>query len=190
MTAASSRYDTRLSLLRRISAREEDGWLEFYQKYSPLVRWLCRRKGLPGEEEMRLVVQAVMIHFAKLDWKYDPERGQFRNFILKVAELKIHEVRREGARPPAAGEAPEELPDEADPLAAAGRQELLERALLLLCDDPEVDPQQLWIFDQLLSGRSYEDLAGKTGLTPGNLRVIKHRVLLRVRRLVEREGLR
>ena len=185
----SSRYDTRQTLLRRIRSHEEQGWLEFYEKYSPLIRWLCRRKGMDDLDLIRLVIQSVMLHFAKQDWSYDDNRGRFRNLLLKVAELKIHEVRRECQATPGGGESSlEKVADPASPLELAGRREQLERALLLLCDNPDTNHQHLWVFTQLLEGRSYESLIADSGLSLQNLKVIKHRMLQRLRDILEQEG--
>ena len=191
MISDTSRYETRQSLLRRIRSHEEQGWLDFYEKYTPLVRWLCHRKGLGDPDQVRLVIQSVMLHFAKLTWSYDDSRGRFRNLLLKVAELKIHEVKKE-CRSKFAGEPLNEfhvVPEPSDALELLGRQELLERALLLLCDDPEINSQHLWVFNQLLEGRTYDELMQVSGLSVANLKVIKHRLLLRLRAYLAQEGL-
>ena len=81
-------YQTRPSLLRRVKDRDESGWLHFYQQYRPLILWMMSRRGLYDRASTDTVIQAVMLHFAKLDWDYDSDRGRFRNLVLKVTEFK------------------------------------------------------------------------------------------------------
>ncbi|MEN9360746.1 MAG: polymerase sigma factor RpoE [Verrucomicrobiota bacterium] len=182
-------YQTRPSLLRRVKDRDEGGWLLFYQQYRPLVIWLCARRSLNEAGAVDLVIQAVMLHFAKSDWEYDRDRGRFRNLILKVAEFKIREIRREQRRqelgvpfdelhaPPVFDEDTEAFEDE--------REAQLGRALAALCEDPKIPAVQLGVLTRVLQGRPVDEIAATLELTPGNCHVIKHRMLQKLRQQME-----
>ena len=182
-------YQTRPSLLRRVKDRDESGWLFFYQQYRPLIIWLCARRSLNDASAVDLVIQAVMLHFAKLDWEYDSDRGRFRNLVLKVAEFKIREIRRDQQRqdlgvPFDEAHAPPVFDEDASAFEDE-REAQLARALAALCEDPKIPAQQLGVLTRVLQGRPIDEIAAALELTPGNCHVIKHRMLQRLRQQME-----
>ncbi len=177
------RYRTRPTLLRRVKTGDEPGWAEFYAYYSPLIFWLCGRRGLVGDEARSLVVQAVMIHCARQDWDESADKGRFRNYILRVTELKIHEVRREMREVPLMSENSEAAASPA--CASAEEKEALEHALDRLASDPEVNPAHLPILQSALAGLSVAETARQSGLSEANVKVIRHRLLQRLRKWLD-----
>jgi len=95
---------TQISLLERIQNREDAlSWDQFVRIYGPLIMRYCRRRGLQ-ESDARDVVQDVLLQVSKgiEDFRYDRERGQFRNWLGTVthrAMLKqLARSRRAAAR--------------------------------------------------------------------------------------------
>lgn len=176
------RYRTRPTLLRRVKTGDEPGWAEFYAYYAPLIFWLCGRRGLLSEEARALVVQAVMIHCARQDWDESADKGRFRNYILRVTELKIHEVRREMRQVTLLPETPV---SETSGGASAEEKEALDHALDSLAADPEVNPAHLPILQSALAGLSVAETARQSGLSEANVKVIRHRLLQRLRKWLD-----
>ena len=186
-------YRTRGSLLARISGRDEAGWAEFYALYAPLVVWLCQRKGIRDREFQQLVVQAVMSHFATTTWTYDADQGRFRNLLLTVAGLKIHEVERElrplSSRRSAidAVKLQKELgPARDDEVEALERFARVRAALTVLAKLPGSNPLHMQVFQLLLKGHALPEVALRSGLSIGNTNVIKHRMLQLLRQIIRR----
>jgi len=98
---------TRITLLHRVSDQhDEESWNCFVQTYDPLIVRYCRRRGLQ-EADARDVAQDVLLQVSKGigDFRYDAERGRFRNWLGTVthrAMLKHQAKLRRPAR--AAGE--------------------------------------------------------------------------------------
>ncbi|MEN9361640.1 MAG: hypothetical protein RL095_3175 [Verrucomicrobiota bacterium] len=178
-------FKTRGSLLERLKNRDESGWLLFYRQYQPLIQWLAVRRGVCEPSNVDLVIQSVMLHFARMAWVHDPDRGRFRSLILRVTEYKILEVRREirgrsGAIPLDEVELAESTPED-------GREGQLAHAIAILSDDTSVSPLHLAVLTQSLEGRSHDEIADKLGLTLSNCMVIRHRMVKRLRVLLAQE---
>jgi RNA polymerase sigma-70 factor (ECF subfamily) len=98
---------TRASLLLRLrDADDERAWQDFVEIYTPLIFRYCHGRGLQegdaadvAQETMRAVAKAI----GKFD--YDPQRGKFRNWLLTVAQSKLHNfLARQERQPALAGE--------------------------------------------------------------------------------------
>ena len=182
-------FHTRLTLLERVLAADEGGWKEFYAIYSPLIRWLCTRRGVASEEQSDLVVQAVMVHFATTAWSHDQGLGKFRNLVLRVAELKMHEVRRElttGRTEPLPRNTAELMTTSDEPDEIQERQLRLRLALQELHADPDLPERDRRVLELALAGCSSPEIAAAVAVTINNARVIKHRMLTRLRTVLER----
>ena len=177
-------YPTRSSLLCRIVVGDDRGWADFYTTYAPLIRWRCLRRGAMQPEVIDLVVQAVMRHFATAQWNYDKNLGRFRQLVLRVADLKLHEVWRE-LQPcktvPLARGARIEADNDFGAEEIAERQAMARFALEQLFRDPTVPRRYVAVLQLTMDGRSTQEIADRIGSAPGTIRVIKHRMLARLR---------
>ncbi|MEN9360553.1 MAG: polymerase sigma factor SigE [Verrucomicrobiota bacterium] len=184
-------YRTRATLLLRVNRKDEQSWADFYALYSPLIRWACRRRGLGDEHRQQLVVQAVMCHFAATDWAYDESKGRFRSLVLRVAELKIHEVLREtrSAGPLAIQDSYDEAtlaaednppPEDED----AQRLERLQMAFALLAQNPSINKLHLQVLHLVLQGVRSPGIAEQTGIPVKHVYVIKHRMVEALRQVL------
>ncbi len=87
---------TRPSLLNRIrNTADQESWQEFYNLYSGLVHRFALRRGLT-EAEAQDVVQDTFICVAKSieEFRYDPQIGSFRGWLLHTTEWRIWDQRR------------------------------------------------------------------------------------------------
>src|ERR1700676_5406958 len=99
---------TRASLLVRLrNPRDEAAWTEFVELYAPLIYNYARKQGLQDADAVDLsqeVVSTVATAIGRLE--YDPSRGTFRNWLLKVVWRKLANWRRaQKHRPRGSGDA-------------------------------------------------------------------------------------
>lgn len=198
---------TRESLLSRLKDwNDDDGWSEFFKIYRQLIFATAIKSGL-REDEAEEVVQDTVISVAKTikDFKYDPKRCRFKNWLGHLAQKRIADRFRKRAR---------ELPMHNTPgntttgTAAIDRVADSEAGLAAIWDDEwkqkvlesaiervkaEVSAEQYQMFDfyvlkKMAAGKVARDL----GVSIGQVYLAKHRVsrLLKkeVRRLEEEMG--
>ncbi|MEN9360167.1 MAG: hypothetical protein RL095_1702 [Verrucomicrobiota bacterium] len=189
---------TRLTLLQRIQAGDEGGWVEFYELYRPMILWVARSRGVDHPESRDLLVQSVMRHFATHPWTHDPEKGQFRSLLMRVASNKLFEVLREiqplHSRQLKGRDAPDARPRGTDPAEIAGggegldtRQESVDRGIARMMADEEINPRHLQVLLLSLEGLKLQEISGRTGLSLVNVKVTRHRMLARLREMIKGE---
>lgn len=91
---------TRASLLRRVRNLRDDGsWQEFFEIYWHLIYGLAVKAGL-SENEAEEIVQDTMIGLAKNlpAFRYDPQVGSFRNWLITQVKWKIADHVRQRQR--------------------------------------------------------------------------------------------
>lgn len=88
--------ETQLSLLSRIRRGSDSvrlqGWRDFFECYAPAVYRLARRRGLTdsdAEDIVQQVLMSVAHHIS--EFRYDRDRGRFRQWIRRVTANKIHD---------------------------------------------------------------------------------------------------
>jgi RNA polymerase sigma-70 factor (ECF subfamily) len=82
---------TRASLLLRLQRVEDnDTWKEFFDLYWKLIYQVALKAGLT-ESEAEDVVQETIIAVARNipDFKYDPAKGSFKNWLLRMTRWRI-----------------------------------------------------------------------------------------------------
>lgn len=95
----SNPLHTRLSLLERMRDGEDaDAWAAFYRQYSPLICSFVRKRGC-SEPLTHDVLQETMVTLMRAlpRFSYDPAKGKFRSFLLKIVHNNmVNAFRREG----------------------------------------------------------------------------------------------
>lgn len=91
---------TRPSLLLRLRDHgDQEAWRQFDRQYRDLVLRYCRRRGLQADdaEDVR---QLVMLNFSKGmgTFRYQPERGRFRDYLGRTVQNAIHRLFRRPRR--------------------------------------------------------------------------------------------
>ena len=87
---------TRQSLLSRLKdCEDQDGWREFFDTYWRLIYKVARQAGL-DESKAQDVVQMTFIYLTRRmpKFRYDPARGSFKAWLLRVTRSRISVLRR------------------------------------------------------------------------------------------------
>lgn len=91
---------TRPSLLHRVgNPEDQEGWELFYNLYSQLVYRFAIQRGL-SDAEAKDVVQETFLSVSKKvkDFKYDPEIGSFRSWLLHTTQWRIADIKKKRGR--------------------------------------------------------------------------------------------
>ena len=92
---------TRQRLLSRLrDCEDQEGWREFFDTYWRLIYSVARQAGL-DEWQAQDVVQLTLIYLTRRlpRFRYDPARGSFKAWLLRVTRSRIAVLRRgPGAR--------------------------------------------------------------------------------------------
>lgn len=160
-TATESSLLTRRSLISRLRDLDDaQSWRAFFDTYWELLYNVARQSGL-DDSVAQDVVQDTVIGVARRmpEFHYDPAKGSFKQWLLRIARRRIIDhLRRVYRQPPRAEHEPEALDDvepEAvvDPAAAkieAAWEEEWERRVLAAAIQQvkrEVNPKHFQIFD-------------------------------------------
>lgn len=120
---SDSGYDslqTRQTLLSRLrDLGDDESWRRFFDLYWRLLYNFARKSGL-DDHAAREIVQDTVVSMARKmpEYHYDPEKGTFRQWLMRITRRRIVDhLRRQYRQPPRADlmpEALEELPEHAD----------------------------------------------------------------------------
>ncbi len=133
----SSASATLLDRLR--DGRDGLAWDEFFQRYWLLIYSYASRRGCSSHTAEEIVQDVMLKLFERKDvFRYDPERGRFRDWLATVVRNKVAELRR---RPTARDRA--RGGNGSDNLGASNSPELADGA---------VTPDEMWdnAFEQSL----------------------------------------
>lgn len=89
---------TRRSLLTRLRDwGDAPGWREFFDTYWQLIYAVARRSGMKDADAQDLV-QEVMVTIAREmpDFHYDPARGRFKSWLLRIVHRRVADFWRTG----------------------------------------------------------------------------------------------
>jgi len=197
---------TRRSLLTRLRNLDDDAsWQTFFDTYWRLIYNVARKSGLADSEAQDIVQETVIAVARKIpEFRYDPEKGSFKQWLLLITRRRIHDhLRRvyrslplasrleEGRVGLAEAEAPSPAPDAH--IEAAWEEEwrghVFQAALLRVRQ--RSNPKQYQVFDYcVLQNLSASQVARMLGLNVPQVYLAKHRVsrlVKRVARDIERE---
>lgn len=178
---------TRQTLLLRLrNGADLASWEEFTAVYRPFLLRYALSCGLP-EADACDVVQNIFVRLLRSlrTFEYDPDRGQFRNWLRRVARNSVQDWRRQRRRRREQSMDPEEI----DRQHATGegfdwqgehRSQVVSHALTAL--QAECRPLTWLCFElHCLRGRTAADVANVTGLTPNGVYINAARTLARLR---------
>lgn len=84
---------TRLSLLTRLKNWDDrESWEVFFETYWRFIYGIAVKSGL-GAQEAEEVVQDVVLELSRRikDFKYDPKKGAFKNWLLQLTRWRIRD---------------------------------------------------------------------------------------------------
>ena len=92
-------YTTKKSLLDAIQRGDEISWFDFYDTYRPLIITRGRDFNL-NPAELEELCQQVIIDIFKMGkkFKYDPEKGRFRDYLRRVISNNAIDLLRARAK--------------------------------------------------------------------------------------------
>jgi RNA polymerase sigma-70 factor (ECF subfamily) len=184
---------TSLSLLERARANDPAAWRRLVELYAPLVRFWCRRGGVPdqdGEEVSQEVFAGAAGALGQ--FRRDRPGDTFRGWLRVITRNQVLQYfRRNRGRPRAEGgsEALAGLEEVADPLAGCAADEteevgqLYRRALEQVRGEFEEKTWQAFWY-AAVEARPPADLAGELGMSAAAIRQAKSRVLRRLKQEV------
>lgn len=191
---------TRRSLLTRLKHwDDQDSWREFFETYWELIFKVARRAGL-NENQAQEVVQNTIIDVAKElpGFRYDPQRGSFKGWLLTIARRRICDFRRKQYREPeklsldpSGGTSMENLLEkerlDAPEVDAAWETEWREQLLRMAVErlKKEVSAEHFQIFEMhALRGIPARTVAGALKVSWMSVYTVRHRLAARLRKLV------
>lgn len=180
------------TLLARISDPSDRGaWADFCAQYEELIRAFARRQGVMGADGDD-IVQEVLLSLTKAlpGFEYSPAKGKFRSYLKTVVVRAIVRRRQreygvvqlseldEVSRSAAADESLDTVWEE------EWRQQHLRRAMRAI--EAEFNATDLRCFRAyVLDGEPPAEVAERLEISAGQVYTIKHRVLARLRALIE-----
>jgi RNA polymerase sigma-70 factor (ECF subfamily) len=196
---------TRLTLLSRLRDLDDDvSWRTFFDRYWSLFYNVARRAGL-DEPAAQDVVQETVIAVARKmpGFRYDPQRGSFKQWLLRITHRRIADHLRKVYRQPMRADIDPALLEDDETYAAsvsdpAGEQlqhawdEEWEKATFdaaIARVRQETNPRHFQVFDYcVLKGWSVSKVATTLGLNAAQVYLAKHRVAQAVKRAVRLLG--
>ena len=185
---------THPSLLLRVrDVNDNAAWTQFVEIYTPLIYGYCRSRGLQegdaadvAQESMRAVARAME------KFKYDPQRGKFRNWLLTVVQSKLHNFLAQQQRQPAlAGETTLQRNIECDsPSADDSKWEAEYYRTMFNCAAERIRgdfQQSTWqaFWRTTIEERDGKEVAQELGLSVGAVYVAKSRVIARLKEEIQ-----
>lgn len=184
---------TRPTLLERLrDAADPLAWDEFFGRYWPLVYAAARHRGCSDHTAEEIVQEVMLKVFRQRDiFRYDPERGRFRDWLRTLVRNQVAEYRR-GPAQRVRGQGGgsdvavlEPLGDETEPDTAWEAE--FEQALLVVLLDvvrQEMSPRTYLAFELLtLHELPGAQVAATIGISRNAVYKARRRVLARLAEL-------
>lgn len=193
-------HTTHPSLLSRLhDPADQAAWREFDEQYGDLLLRFGISQGLQfsDAEDVRQIVMANLAR-ALPKFTYSPQTGRFRNYLGQVARRAIVQFRRQNCPT-----GPEMRVDMVEAQASA----LSPQASALSTQDSEwerqwmhshyrramhtiratQDPRSVAVFEQLVAGRSVQQVAAEDGFTEAAVHKIKQRMRDRIKTIIQEQ---
>lgn len=178
------------TLLARLrDGRQESGWQEFFARYAPAVYRAARLRGLDeadSDDIVQQVMTAICTHIG--EFNYDRDRGQFRQWVRRIADNMITNLRRRHrpmtCDPQLLDDHAGEAPTADDLWAEQWRLQDLHYCLEQLATD--VSPRRMEAFRMyVLEGVSASETAAAVGMKIGTIYVMRNHLLNMLRKRME-----
>jgi len=182
---------TRWTLIQRLKRWDDhEGWREFFDTYWKLIYATALKAGLPDAEAQDVVQETVISVSRNIgDFKAQPEAGSFKGWLLQMTRWRIaDQVRKRRAHAMGAGVGEDSsrtsttarIPDPAGlELERIWDEEwqsnLINSALERLQHLTSARNYQIFYL-YVIRGVEVEKVAAATGVKPGEVYVIKHRL--------------
>lgn len=176
------------ALVHRIAAAPDGGDVaaetELYRRLAPRVRLYGLKHLRDAQAASDLVQQALLLVLERLRAGKIRDADRLVSFVFGTCRMMVLDLRRTGARR-------ERLLDryaEDVPMASPAAAPPLDRARLVDCLERLPERERAVLVMTFYDDQPAKDVAGALGLTEGNVRVIRHRGLERLRGCVTGSG--
>ncbi len=193
---------TRPSLLRRVKRWDDQAsWEDFYATYKNIIRGAALQSGLTEAEADDVVQETFLEGAVKMPaFEYDPQRGSFKAWLLKLTRWRILDYLRKRRRAPVslpAGAAEgsrtepiERIPDPAGANVDAVLEQEWERGLMQAALETvrrRADPEKYQAFNLYVHREWPAEKVAKTlGLSLNQVYLAKHRITAMLKAEIER----
>ena len=194
---------TRRTLLSRLrNLDDQESWRAFFNLYWRLLYNVARKAGLDDSGAQDIVQDTVIAVARNMpEFRYDPERGTFRQWLLRITRRRIIDhLRRVYREPPKVELAPESLDEEKEHAAAITDQSssVIEAAwnqewekatfeAALAHVRASTNPRHFQVFDYcVLKEWPVSKVAATLGLNAAQVYLAKHRITQAMKRAVRR----
>jgi len=194
---------TRRTLLSRLRDLDDhESWRTFFDLYWRLLYNVARKSGLDDSSAQEVVQETVIGVAQKMpEFRYDPTRGTFRQWLLRITRRRIIDHLRRLYRQPARAEIPPDLLDDDEEHAAAVTDQSASAIETVWNDEWEkstfeaaladvrakVNPRHFQVFDYcVIKGWPTAKVAEILSLNAAQVYLAKHRVAQSVKRAVRR----
>ncbi len=184
---------THATLLKRLcDGADVLAWDEFFERYWPLIHGFARRRGCSEHTAEEIVQDVMLAVFQKRDvYRYDPDRGRFRDWLGGVVrnQVALHRRRPAQRMPATGGDSTGGLSQVAteDNSPEAAWESVFEEAMLAALLDVirrEVNPRTYQAFElTALHELSGAEVARITGLTRNAVYLARRKVARRLGQL-------
>jgi len=188
MLRASEFPDTRPSLIATLGGEIEtnSAWREFFDRYAPAIYRVARMRGLTHDDADDIVQQTMVSISSHIgDFRYDRDRGRFRNWVRTITENKIKSAWRKRPGLQADTSLINAISDDAPAIEDVWEDEWRMQDLIWCLDQVEKDipPRKMEAFRKyVLEGIPAEEVARQMDMTVGNVYVTRHTVLGKIRK--------
>ena len=199
-TATQDSISTRASLLSRLrDLDDQESWRTFFDLYWRILYNVAQRAGLNDSDAQDVVQETVVAVARKMPgFHYDPKRGSFKQWLLRITSRRIVDhLRKVYRRPPSSELAlelleedqaeAEALTDRSSSLVESVWQEEWERAMFNAAVAQvrrEANPKHFQVFDYcVLKGWPVSKVATTLGINAAQVYLAKHRVSQTVKRV-------
>ena len=168
---------------------QPSGWQEFFARYAPAVYRAARLRGLDeadADDIVQQVMTSICTHIG--EFKYDRDRGQFRQWVRRIADntiTNLHRRRRPNACDPELLDARVGSARTAEELwAEQWRLQDLNYCLEQLAAD--ISPRRMQAFRMyVMEGASAQDTAAAVEMSVGSVYVMRNHLLNMLRKRME-----
>lgn len=157
---------------------------ELYRRLAPRVRLYGLRHLRDEQAAADLMQQVLMMTIEKLRAGQLRESERLASFVFGICRMVVLELRRGGAR---RARLLEEYGDDM-PVADASMTPRLDHERVVRCLEQLAERERAVLLMTFYEEKSADEVAGLLGLSAGNVRVIRHRGLERLRGCVTGSG--
>jgi RNA polymerase sigma-70 factor (ECF subfamily) len=164
-------------LVRAVARGERAAEAELYRRFAPRVRLYGLRHLRDPHAAADLVQQVLVMTLERLREGRLREPGKLASFVLGTSRMVVMDQRRGAAR----REALLETWAERDEAAPEVEPRVLEAERLAECLDALAERDRAVLVASFYADQSAEEAGRELGIAPGNVRVIRHRALGKLR---------